>query len=214
MFKNIKSLFIIEEEEAPKKDTPKVEQKESATTITRTQTSASGGQVVEKFTTILFGAMDANNIQGFDYLEFKHALKSLNNVQMDERTRYQSAAAMAKTMGVEMPYIIKTAEHYLDVLAKEEVKFGQTLATQRQQRIGNKEQETEKIHHAIKAKKQQIVALQKEIEQLEKQVQGVQKTIAEATVKITQTGDDFKASYKDVRQQILNDITKIKEYLG
>ena len=75
--------------------------------------------------------MEKANIEGFDYLEYKQSLKSLAKMPMDERTRFQSAYAMAQTMGASVGHLIKTAQHYIDILAAEEKKFETALANQK-----------------------------------------------------------------------------------
>ena len=74
------------------------------------------GKVNDKFTEVLFSAMERDNQEGFDYLEFKQSLRSLEKMPMDEATRYQSALAMAKTLGANPVLLQQSAAHYLNVL--------------------------------------------------------------------------------------------------
>ena len=107
MLKALKSLFIIEEEDSKSKSTSKTKSKQApkakpaTNTVSSIKESTKGraGKVDSKFMNVLLKAMDNNNLEGFDYLEFKQSLKSLEKMPMDEATRYQSAFAMAKTMG-------------------------------------------------------------------------------------------------------------------
>ena len=72
---------------------------------------------------VLAEALQNNNIDGVDYFEFRQSLLSLSKISMDEKTRYQSAFAMAQAMGATPKQLIETAEHYLNVLKNEEHKF-------------------------------------------------------------------------------------------
>src|SRR5688500_17301511 len=130
MFKKLKSLFVIEEgdvvpegksqtlsSEGPKK------QASPATRPVFTSDKNLTGHVQNKFLEVLFGALESNNQEGFDYLEFKDFLRSLANVPMDDATRFKSAFATAQTMGATKEKILSTARVYMDVLSKEEIKF-------------------------------------------------------------------------------------------
>ena len=77
MLKNLKSLFIIEEDAKSKTSTEaKAEKpKEAAKPAATTETSKrEPGKIRPKFTDILLKAMDQANLDGFDYLEYKKSL--------------------------------------------------------------------------------------------------------------------------------------------
>lgn len=211
MLKNLKSLFIIEEEE-PKAQPKQAPKEASKIAVENTQT-ASAGQVNHDFLNILFKAMEDNNLNGFDYLEFKKSLQSLKQMQMDEPTRYQSAFAMAQTMGATPEKLLQTAMHYLDVLKTEEHKFQKAAANQQEKLIGSKEQEISQLETTIKSKAEQIKQLTQEIEQHQQQAEVLKKEISEATVKVETTKNDFAASYNALATQIAADIENIKKFL-
>lgn len=223
MFKNLKSLFIVEDDTPAKR--PKVEKskgggKSAGSAKSSTQKANSGtprtnikGAASDKFRDILFKAIENNNLEGFDYLEFRNSLLSLQKMQMDEKTRYQSAAAMAATMGVTPEQILDSAEHYLNVLKQEDHKFQQALSNQRQKQIGSKEEDIKKLEEIVKQKSAQIQKLQKEIEADQKKAGELGKQIQNATVKVQQTSANFEASYQSVANQIINDVNNIKSYL-
>ncbi|MEM9930026.1 MAG: hypothetical protein AAF840_09420, partial [Bacteroidota bacterium] len=114
MLKKIKGIFIEEDENDKKKakPSPKLTEKKvtqvkggvSPPTPKKTATSSDAGAtpragvVNDKFSNVLFKAMQAADQPGFDYLEFKQALKNLKKVSADEGTRFQSAYAMAQAM--------------------------------------------------------------------------------------------------------------------
>ncbi|MEN0051263.1 MAG: hypothetical protein AAF806_29635, partial [Bacteroidota bacterium] len=117
MLKNLKSLFIVEEEEASKDNASKVtSSKPKPQTIPNDapviQESQEGkkGKVSSKFTEVLLGSMEKADLEGFDYLEYKKSLQSLAKMPMDEATRYKSAYAMAQTMGVSPDKLVQTAQ--------------------------------------------------------------------------------------------------------
>lgn len=212
MLKNIKSWFIIEEEE-PKKEAPKQAPKEQAKPVVENQATSAASQVNQDFLDILFKAMEDNNLNGFDYLEFKKSLQSLKKMEMDEATRYQSAFAMAQTMGATPEKLVQTAEHYLNVLQTEESKFQKAAANQQEKSIGSKEQEINQLEITIKTKAEQIKQLTQEIEQHREQTELLKKEIADASIKVETTRNNFVASYNALAGQITTDIENIKKFL-
>lgn len=226
----MKSLFIIEDETAvkkkkartaatkPKKEaekaTPKTTPK-SSTTPPEVAESTEGqkGQVTSKFMEILFGAMEKHNLDGFDYLEFKESLKSLEKMPMDEQTRFQSAFAMAKTMGASPNKLVDAAKHYLKILQQEEKKFEQALNNQRSRQIGGREKQIKDLEVGIQQKAKHIKKLTEEIEQSQKQLQGLKGEISGAVNKVETTKNNFIASYNVVVAQIQQDIENMQKYL-
>lgn len=224
MLKKLKSIFIVDDgtqeqktqNQAPVKKTTPQKKTESVGNQVGNSTAppvAGKGKVSEKFTQILLEALEKNNIDGFDYLEFKQSLQSLKKMAMDDQTRFQSAYAMAQTMGASPKHLIDTAQHYIDVLKQEEQKFAKALVNQRAKNIDGKQQAIAKVEQTIKQKAEQIQRLSKEIETHQKDMEAMKKQISNATVKVQQTKNDFEASYSMVVNQIITDVESMKKYL-
>ena len=232
MLKNLKKWFVVDDEEFKEKmsgdsagDADIVsEQKAKPTSISisissSSSTSSTASSTVPseksspKFTNILLQAMEANNLDGFDYLEYKHSLHNLAKMAMDEKTRYQSAYAAASTMGATPAKLVKTAHFYIDVLKKEEAKFAQALANQKDKQIGDKSQLIQQHDNLVKEKTKQIEQLKKEIAQHQAKSEQMEKSISAATVKVETTKNNFVASYNLVLSQINRDIENMKKYL-
>ncbi|WP_143473219.1 coiled-coil domain-containing protein [Flavilitoribacter nigricans] len=220
MFKNLKSLFIEEVEGSDNKKAPKPEKGNAPApntppakaTVTESK-AGDPGQVTKKFMEILLRAMEANNLDGFDYLEYKQSLKSLEKMPMDEQTRFQSAFAMAQTMGATPEKLIQTAEHYVSVLQNEEKKFEEALTHQRTKQIGSKNQEISKLEENIKAKAEQIKKLTQEIEADQKRSAALKNEIKDASQKVESTKNNFIASYNALVEKISGDIEKMGKFL-
>ncbi len=218
MLKNLKSLFIVEEETPKTKSSGKAKETASKSKATPAKPAATSsptrkGQIKAKFTDILLGAMEKANLDGFDYLEYKKSLKSLQKMNMDEATSFQSAYAMAQTMNATPAHLVQTAEHYLKVLLDEEQKFEQALENQQESRIGNKRKEKENLAAQIKSKEEQIKQLQADIEKSKTQLGKLDKEIQNAVQSIETTKGDFIASYQNLTDQIKSDVEKMKKYL-
>src|SRR5690606_21228994 len=158
MLKKFKSLFVIEE---PKKEgaasgaetaresgpTPR-----SRPVMSAVAGTAEAGQIQDKLLDVLFGALEESNLEGFDYMEFKDFLKSLANVPMDDATRFKSAFATAQTMGATKEVILKSANHYLEVLAREEAKFQEALTARRETDLTGKQDQIKGLEEEIRTK--------------------------------------------------------------
>lgn len=232
MLKKLKSLFIVEDKSASsaqKEDESTVSAKDATqkdketsddmvTPVSKGTSSSSApraqpGKVSPKFVDVLLKAIEANNLDGFDYLEFKQSLQNLAEMNMDEQTKYQSAFAMAKTMGVTPSKLVNSAQHYINVLKKEESKFSDALKNQKQKQVVNREQGIKGLEETIVKKQQMIEKLQKEIE-IDKQKLEKQRTaINESVAKVQATKEGFISAYHSVLGQIQGDIDKMNSYL-
>lgn len=233
VFKNLKSLFIVEEgDTAPTPSAPATPPKSPSTkkvVAARPQRATSpeqeantegssahspkGNMPDPKFVEVLLTAMEANNLEGFDYLEFKLSVQSLEHLPMDDATRFQSAYAMAKTLGATPEKIEASAEHYMKVLAKEEKKFENALDVQVQEKVGAGNEAVKGMEAAVQQKNQQIAALQAQIQQLEADIAAKKDEVAAAQAKINDTKAQFVAAYTYLNDQIADDLEKVKRFL-
>jgi chromosome segregation ATPase len=218
--KDFKSLFIVPEEESTKPEPKATATKPSADGKTPANQpkevasdTPSPGKVNDKFLNVLFSAIEKNNQEGFDYLEFRNSLQSLKEMNMDEATRFKSAMAMAKSMGASMAAIVTSGQQYLQVLKTEQGKFDEAMKNQRAQQIGNKEQQMEELSNSVKAKEEEIKKMQQEIEQTKQKYVELSQQIKDATRHIESTKNDFVASYESLAGQIQGDLNKIQEYM-
>ncbi len=220
-----KSLFVVEEEGNTKKPTSKKEEKPAKKTTTN-QGSANNtdvpkpnaqlpkGQANKKFMEVLLKAMEKNNLEGLDYLEFKQSLQALVKMPMDEETRYKSAFAMAQSMGTSADHLIKTAKHYIDVLEKEEKKFETALEQQVSSKIGQQNSEIQSMEKSVQEKAAQIKTLTNQIAEMQKKIEATKNSIADSTAKINTTKSNFIASYNLLRGQIEADVENMEKYLS
>lgn len=220
MFKKIKSLFVVEET-----GTKTANDQENTMSVSKNDTANSSGSqnsVIQppvttfdgkpdaKFTDLLLRSIESNNMEGFDYLEYKNSLKSIESVIPDEIMRYKSAFEMAKTMGLSKEKLIQSASHYLNILISEDKKFKDALANQKTKQIQGRADQLAAIEKSVVDKQQMIEKLNKEIDASKGQLEAVRKEINDAVVKIDVTNQQFVASYNLVYEQIFNDIEKIK----
>lgn len=225
MLKKLKSLFVVDDEEFKRRMSGEEEAGADGAQVADAKAESSPelepiapvqagpGQVSDKFLNVLLGALEKANLEGFDYLEFKNSLKSLQKMDMDDATRYKSAFALAQTMNATPDHLIKTAGHYLSALEEEEAKFGQALSNQKAKQVEGKKTERANLDKTIRQKAEQIKKLSNEIEQHQAQLEKLEQDIVNASAKVANTQANFMASYQAVVGQIKADIEKMKQYL-
>jgi cytochrome P450 len=220
--KKLKGVFVVEDPNAPQEKPQQTVTQQPQQQSNRPTQQASvppptmntaNGQVSQKFTEVLFRAMEAANVDGFDYFEFKQAINNLANMPMDEATRYKSAFAMAQTMGATPDKLIQTAGTYLGVLKQEQDKFQQAAQGQVQNQIGNKKAQIDNFEQVIKQKEAQIKQMTDEMAQHRKEMETLKSDIEQASSKVAQTTADFEKSYQVLVGQIQNDVTNMQKYL-
>jgi len=216
MFKKIKSIFVIEDQNASSGGTENEKNIENDTPVTRNNPvdeasrKSIDGKPDTKFVDLLLKAIEANNLEGFDYLEYKNSLNSVINVIQDETLRYKSSFEIAKTMGLTKEKLISSANHYLQILSAEEKKFKEALENQKAKQIHGRADQITSIEKGINENKKKIEQLNKDIELATQQLGQVRSEIDEAVIKIDQTNQQFGASFGLVYNQIFEDIEKIK----
>jgi uncharacterized coiled-coil DUF342 family protein len=217
-FKNIKSLFIVEDEEFVKKASsanPEVKKTEDGgkPEVAKEHVVIDTGKISDKFTNILFSAMEGQNLPGIDYLEYRQSLKSLEKMPMEEAVRYQSAFAMAQAMGAVPQKLIDSANHYLEVLKGENAKFNQSLLNQKKEQITNRETNIQQLNTGVQQKEDQIKKLTAEIDKHKAEIEKLKQDISDADIKLKETSEAFIATYGSITAQILQDVENMKKFL-
>ncbi len=225
LLKNLKSLFIVEEDnpkaekenntkESPKKEEVKAEKKESKPSTFQPTIKPVKGEVNSKFTETLLKAIEANNLEGFDYLEFKQALQNMTKSGLDEATSFKTAFITAQTMGVTPQKLTDSATFYLNILKAEQDKFQQALEMQKDKNVTQRQTRLTDLDKAVKAKNAQLKKLQEEIESHAAEMEKIKGEVNTVAHKITVTKSNFDASYIALKQQLEADINKIGQYLS
>jgi hypothetical protein len=213
MLKNLKSLFVTSEEVqgTSQTKTPKASENKGPEI-------QSGNSVIPKpvdntiFDRLLL-SIENNNQPGFDYLEYRHSLKSLAALPMDEPVKFQSAFATAATMGVTLDKLLASIEFYKKVLRNEEDIFVKASKEQYTVNIENKMKEKEKINAVIKEKSLRIQKLTEEIRTHQTEMEEMGKLIETGDVKIKETTANFNNALQVLISQMDQDAIKLKQYI-
>jgi chromosome segregation ATPase len=224
MFKNLKSLFIVDEE-APKTEPAQPAAPTKATSPATPPVPAvasapvpppprhTGGTIDQRIFESLEKAMEENNQQGFDYFEYKNSLKTLAGIIPDEATRYKSAYATAATMGLTVDRLLESAAFYRTVLEKERDNFTRAVNQQVDLNVTAKQKDAERLQTLIAQKAEQIKRLTEEIAMHQEELARAQGVIMEATSRIEATKNNFHFTLEAVMNQIQADIQNIQRYL-
>jgi len=217
MFKNLKSLFIIEEKPVEsKKDSKKSTPHKEVTApppppLPQQKSTVFNGdeETLEK----LLNAVDKNNLEGFDYLEFKKALQALDKMPMDEATKYRSAFATASTLGITLDKLVKTVKFYLGILNKENQTILTDFLTKYAAFNSKKEKELVGVEALIKEKSAKIKQLNEQLEEHKKQVTDLKDKIEQGKQKKQKTEENHAYAYQYLKGQFETDLLKMQDYL-
>ncbi|MEN9414098.1 MAG: hypothetical protein RLZ62_402 [Bacteroidota bacterium] len=204
----VRSVFIVDEKPAET-----VAPSTASTPSPAANPPVAAGNPDNKFLEALATALEKSNQEGFDYLEFRQALKNLSGMNLDEQTAFRSAFGTASTMGITAARLLESAQYYLQVLSGEKKKFSEAHEQQRTRLIGNREAEAQSLDQMIQEKNEQIARLSREIEEHQAKKAEIAAEITESTLKIETTRANFEASFAAVTEQISSDAAKISQYL-
>lgn len=212
-FNKIKSIFIVDETTQNQTTEQTTEINKESTNQTNNTATTTTGNADKVILETLFKALADNNIQGFDYFEYKQSLKTLLGM-LDEATAFKSAYATAATMGITKDKLVESANYYLKVLDKEKEKFTDVVQAQKSDNVKQKEDEIEFAKNTINTKSEQIRKLTDEISEAQAKINELQAFIINATDKITATVANFDASFNQISSEIKSDIQKINQHIN
>ncbi len=172
-----------------------------------------GGTVDQKSLEFLTKALSRNNMQGFDYIEFKQSLSSLKQMNMDDETAIKSAFATASTVGLTKDKLVQTARHYQQIIDKEKAQFDEALQNQVREKIAGKKSEVERLKKQIEEDNKKIQALEEEIKKSQGTIDNADADIKAAEDKINATKNNFESTYQSMLGIIADDIDKFNKYL-
>ncbi len=161
----------------------------------------------------LVKAIEKNNLEGFDYLEFKHSLNQLTSMGVEREIAIKSAFVTASSMGLTESKLFKSAEHYQEVLQGEKQKFGLALQKQVEERIEKRKLQIEKLREKIKLIQDKINELEKNSEEMTELISTAENEIDESKEVISSTQVRFQNAFQAVSTEILQDIESYKQVL-
>lgn len=201
----IKGFFIVDgEDEQTKKDTdPNREEgtgvPPAVSSVDMSNAKVSDGDV-SKMVGHLSNVLAENNMEGFDYFEFRGAVQELVKGGTPEDSAMKSVFTTAKTMGCTKQTLLSSIQFYLTKLADEKTSFGNELKTKKKSDVSDAEARIKEIEG-------QLAALSKEKEKLEK-------SATANKTKLNNVEFAFGEAYGLVTKKIKDDEAKINTLLG
>lgn len=237
--KNLKSLFIIEEEETlpskkssqPSKTFP-LKQKGTPSSIPANRIIKDESakppiipapkpkpkvpkiKINKEHLEHLLSAMEDTNLDGFDYLEFKDSLEALSKkVQMDEATRYKSAFTVASSVGLNVNKLTSSIMHYLKILQEEKNRFHENNLKEMKDKVIDRKKIVIKMEKGIRDKKARIEKLKKEIDLDQRKMIDELAEVSQEEDKVKAVEKDFDTAYNFLVGKIDRDLRNIRNYL-
>jgi hypothetical protein len=161
----------------------------------------------------LVAALERENLPGFDYLEFKQSLGRLQSLNMEEEVAFKSAFVTASTMGLTKEKLLKTADHYKEVLLREKKSFDAALANQVKAKVDGKRREVEILQKKVVEYEAKILEFQQKKAEAEKIIAEADESIITAQNSINDVHERFEATLKSLLNQINTDLEDINRYL-
>ena len=214
ILKKIKSVFIVPEE------VDQASLNKNGELTPAAPVSTSGEELPdqdgkERFYQILSEVLDKNNFPGFDYIEFKKAVRSILEMhQMEEQAAYKTAFATAQAMNVNASYLIDSALKYLSILETEEASFSHSAQSFLTRQLSNRDVEKQSLDKELIQIRSELDRLQKLLVEKESRLAALQSETESVQAKFDQNKINFSAAYHSIVSQIKEDVEKMKKYLS
>jgi predicted nucleic acid-binding Zn-ribbon protein len=210
------SIFVDVKKDQPQSE-PNPQSKVAATIqpIMQVAVQQPQAQVDNKIAEQLTAALEQANLPGFDYFEYTQAVDSQKDLIPAEQARYQSVFRMAATtMKLTVDSLLKSAQHYLDVLKGKENEFLSAVESHVSTEIVGKEKNITDIDAQMQQKTEQIKKLTEEMNQIQQQKTVLQNEIAAGKAEVEKVKINFNATMQVLVNKITMDVQKIQQYLG
>lgn len=214
--KGLKGLFINQDEDL--EESVEETQQTSEAPVEEVKQPPSENKAVGSINDAAFEqiskALEAANMDGFDYFEFARAVDALKNSQPVEKTRFQTVFTTGESMGMTLESLLDSVHHYEGVLNECESDFNESVQQETETRVTAKVTEAESIDKKINELAAQREEINKEMNNLTDVRSKLAHEIIEEEQKIDQISADFKKTLTVFRDRLTTDVKKIKEYVG
>ncbi len=167
-------------------------------------------ETYEKIMTVL----DKNNIDGFDYYEFRQSIQNSSAMPLSEPDKFNTIFAMAKPFGVTKEKLISSIDFYAVKLDEHKAGFSTYIQGLREQEISVREQRKVDNDLAIQQKSDLIRQLTEEINALSQENNALSTEIYSQTSQINAKEQSFLITFDVVLKQINDDKNKIEMYIS
>jgi hypothetical protein len=173
------------------------------------------GTVDSKFAEHLAQVLAKINQPGPDYFEFRGALQGLAGLGLGEEKQFQAAWASFKAMGgmPEVAALSRTGAQYLAALSADRDGFAKSVDAALSERVGGLQAEQQRLQAENDNLAKQIADMQQRLAANTTRLTAIATDSAEQTSRLTQSRQNYEATYAHFTQQIKDDLSKISQYL-
>lgn len=170
------------------------------------------GQIDESIKADLLKTLETGNLEGYDYFEFRSAIKNMEKVIPSEPDRFKAAFAAVESF-VTTAKLIETVQHYLGLLNKKSQEFETYAEKIRLERVVAREDQAKQTDGQMAQMRTQIDEINKQISTLQEgKVKLMNEAISERA-KIDTVAMNFRTTYSVITQEIEADLKRIQMYL-
>lgn len=153
------------------------------------------------------------DLPGPDFLELSEAVKKLRelNSNLSLEDCLKNAFAILSSTGLTKDQAIKTGDHYLEVLLKEEERFGNSILNALQAKVNTPLSEIEDFKKQKTELQNQLVEIQQKIENYNQQIELKTKDVEIAKEKLSLNKAKFKNTLNKVKAEMIELVNLIKK---
>jgi hypothetical protein len=151
-------------------------------------------------------SLQENKLSGFDYLKFITAVEESRSSGVPEDARFKMTYSTAKQLGVDKNSLLKSGQHYVDVLAQDENDFNSDCDQYEKSQVTAREAKIAQIENTI-------TDLNKQLSQLNQDHMTLSSELQQERIKLESRKVSFKVTLESFRGAIKSNIDKINQYL-
>jgi len=161
----------------------------------------------------LMAAVQAANLEGYDYLELLEAMKNMASLPIPDEQKIMAAFATIANLTTKEK-LVGSVDHYLQVVDASEAKFLDAAAKKEQTQVVAREDEIKSLDKEVQTLGQQITQITTRINEIQTKKAALATEKEAQRSKIQAAKSSFQVTAKVVRDQLLNDKQRIGAALG
>lgn len=217
-----KSLFVKEDEDEiveskTKKSTPPAFQApQNISSLGNAQQFAAPAispQEKNEFAEFLNEVYQKGNFPGPDYQEFTDALKEMDSIPMDDKTKFNAIYAGFKVQGVTKARLLETAQKYIVLIQGQVTDFSKEIDNMLSGDVVAKQKTITQISKENEDIEKQMISLTEKKNRNNELIQKLTTEVSEQTFTLNSKKISFEAAASEFTSKVQTNVEKIKTYL-
>jgi hypothetical protein len=151
-------------------------------------------------------SIQESKLSGFDYLKFIGAVEEMKSSGSSEDARFKMAFVAAKQLGVDKDSLVKSGNHYLDVLKKDEDDFNSDCSEFEKNELQTRDAKIAELDS-------RVTELTKQLDDTKGALLSLKGEAASKRSSLESRRSGFQATLQSVKSVIETNISKINQYL-